>query len=152
MSWRTDTFTLRPNRGDQPTSKLFLKLDRIPGNSTAPGHADEVECSSVELGTAANAFGGNPGTSATRADAVHEVRVSAPIDRSYPKLHLACATGTHIASAVVTIERYDGARLTRTLRLTMTDVLVDSLQLANAASGDAPHMHISLLPRIVAWM
>lgn len=142
MAPKTETGVWRSNRGDPRTAKIYLKLDGIPGDSKAPRHTGEIECTTFSLEPLA---GGGSGIA--HADRPRSVYVAAPLEsKLYAKLKLASDAGTRIAKAVVTIEAYDAGRLAYTTRITMTGLLLPSVQLSGKVGGVDLTMAVELLP------
>ena len=114
----------------------FLKLDGIAGESTADGHAGEIDVLSWSWGvhhTGATAVGSGAAGSKTDFDDFHLV---ARIGVASPQLFLACATGKHVKTAELTGARVTGkGKATAFLTYTMSDVLVTAIEHGDADSG-----------------
>jgi type VI secretion system secreted protein Hcp len=116
----------------------FLKLDGIPGESRDAKHKDEIQIESFSFGESqagTMAFGGGGGAGKVKMQDFH---FAMNVNKASPKLFLACATGTHIKSAVLTA-RKAGKDQQDYLKVTLKDVLVSSYQ----TNGDA---HANSLP------
>src|SRR5499427_3742203 len=85
--------------------RLFLKIDGIDGESLQKGHEKEIELMSFSWGEQnAGSFAGNMGGGAGKVS-MQDFHYTVPINRSSPKLFLACATGEHIKSATLTCRK-----------------------------------------------
>jgi type VI secretion system secreted protein Hcp len=83
----------------------FLKIDGIDGESTQKGHEKEIELMSFSWGESnAGSFAGNMGGGSGKVS-MQDFHFTVPINKSSPKLFLACATGEHIKSAVLTCRK-----------------------------------------------
>src|SRR5919108_5685508 len=110
----------------------FLKLDGIEGESVDKAHPKEIELLSFSWGVSqagAHAPGGGAGAGkASFQDFFFTARVS----KASPKLFLACASGQHVKSAVLTCRR-SGAGQVEFLKIKLSDVLVSSYQVGGSS-------------------
>lgn len=116
--------------------RWFLKLDGIVGDSTDAAHRDEIEVQSFSWGVAnAGGSGGGGGGGAGRPT-FQDLVITARISVASPPLFLACATGRHLRTAVLTGVRGGGQGPPRdALRYDLADVLVTSVQHGDSAGG-----------------
>jgi type VI secretion system secreted protein Hcp len=106
----------------------FLKLDGIPGESTDAKHKDEIDVLAFSWGVSqAKATGSGGGGGAGKA-VFEDLLVVARTSKASPKLWLACASGQHIKSAILTC-RKPGKAPFEFLKITLTDVLVTSYEI-----------------------
>jgi type VI secretion system secreted protein Hcp len=121
----------------------FLKLDGIPGESADAKHKDEIDVLSWSWGesqpTPPTPGGGGGGAGKV---AMTDLHVSANLSKASPQLLLACATGTHVKSAVLT-GRKAGKAQAEFLTFSLSDVLVSAYQ-TGGATAEAPLDAISL--------
>jgi len=116
----------------------FLKIDTIPGESTDSKHKTEIDVLSFSFGESqagTMAFGGGGGAGKVQMQDFHFMM---NVNKASPKLFLACATGEHIKSAILTA-RKAGKDQQEYLKVTFTDLLISSFQ----TNGDA---HANSLP------
>ena len=118
----------------------FLKLPDIPGESANEGHKDEIEILSFSFG--ATQTGGTTGGAGAGKVIFSDISFTKPVDKSTPLLYLTCAQGKHIPTAVL-YGRKAGERNTDYLVITLSDVLISSVQTGGSA-GDRPTESISL--------
>ncbi len=104
----------------------FLKIDGIKGESQDKTHKDEVDVFSFSWGMSQQGTGGKGGGGGAGKVAFHDFKVTKEVDLSTPKLWDACATGKHIASAVLTCRKAGGSPI-EYWTITLTDVLVSSV-------------------------
>jgi type VI secretion system secreted protein Hcp len=101
----------------------FLKLDGVDGESQDSKHKNEIEVIAwiggvEQTGTAH--FGGGSGSGRSIH---HGFKIAKRVDKSTPKLFLACATGEHIKKAEIVV-RKAGKEQQEYLKYTLSDVLV----------------------------
>ena len=109
----------------------FLKLDGIDGESADSKHKGEIDVMSFSWGaaqTGVQATGGGGG-----AGKVHfmDFHITKKVDKSSPKLMLACADGEHLKSASFLVRKAGGEQL-EYLKIKLTDVLVSSYKSAGS--------------------
>ena len=117
------------------TTRWFLKLDGIAGESTATDHKGELDVLSFSWGVS------HPGTAQTGGGggkpSFQDLQVVTPISIASPKLFLACATGKHLKSATLVGARHLGkGKEPIALEITMEDILVTAVM--EATDPDAP--------------
>jgi type VI secretion system secreted protein Hcp len=114
----------------------FLKLDGIEGESTDHKHKGELAIQSWSIGATQGGAVDRSALGGAGAGKVHlnDFSVTTHVDKSTPKLFLACATGEHIKKAVLTC-RKAGKDQQEFLKVTMSDVLVTSYNLVGHAEG-----------------
>jgi type VI secretion system secreted protein Hcp len=123
----------------------FIKIDGIPGESTAKGKADNMDIYSFSWG-ASNpttvSSGGGLGAGKVSISGFNFMKKS---DKASPLLFLACCSGTHIASAVVTLRKAGGDTPLDYITYKFTDLMVESIQWSGSSGGDdAPTESVSL--------
>lgn len=119
----------------------FLKFDGIEGESTDQQHKGEVDVLSFHWGVsqAATACGRN-----ASKPQLHDFTFMKKTDKSSPLLFLACAEGSHIKSATLTV-RKAGERPLEFLKYRLSDVLISSyMPGGNSAADDIPMEQVSL--------
>ncbi|MBV9928139.1 MAG: type VI secretion system tube protein Hcp [Acidobacteria bacterium] len=113
----------------------FLKIDGIEGESQDSKHKGEIQLDSFSWeanndGTFSSNKGGGSGKVAMR-----DFKFTMDVNKSSPKLILACATGQHIKSAVLTC-RKAGKGQQDYLTYTLSDVLVSYYRTATPPEGN----------------
>ena len=113
----------------------FLKIDGIDGESLQTGHEKELELMSFSWGESnAGSFAGNQGGGSGKVS-MQDFHYTEPINRSSPKLFLACATGEHIKSATLTC-RKAGKTQQEFLKWKFTDLLISSYHTGGSGGAD----------------
>ena len=121
----------------------FLKIDGIPGESTDAKHKGEIDVLSWSWGETQEIAASPGGGGGTGKVAMTDVHVSANLSKASPPLLLACASGKHIKSAVLT-GRKAGKGQQEFLTFSLTDILVSSYQTGASASSEPPTDSVSL--------
>jgi type VI secretion system secreted protein Hcp len=113
----------------------FLKIDGIQGESADKTHKNEIEIESFSWGanqTGTASRGGGMGAGKVQMQDFHFVM---KVNKSSPKLMLACASGEHIKNAILTC-RKAGKEQQEYLKITFTDLLVSNYQTNGTGAGD----------------
>jgi type VI secretion system secreted protein Hcp len=122
----------------------FLKLDGIEGESQDSKHKGEIDIESWSWGetqSGTHAVGGGGGAGKVVMQDFHFVM---KVNKSSPKLILACANGQHIKDATL-IYRKAGKEQQEFLKIKFSDLLVSSYQTGGSSGSDVvPTEQISL--------
>lgn len=113
----------------------FLKIDGIPGESSDSKHKGEIDVEAWSWG-AVHPVGpaGGSGSGAGKAD-FQDLGFTARFSKASPNLMLACASGKHLKSAILSARRQDKSQA-EFLTFSLSDVLVSSYQTGGAEGGD----------------
>lgn len=117
----------------------FLKIDGIEGESQDKSHKNEIQLQSWSWGetnAGSMSFGGGGGSGKVSMQDFHFVMSA---NKATPKLVLACASGEHIKSAILTC-RKAGKEQQEFLKYTFTDILISSYQ---TSGSDSPVEQVS---------
>lgn len=122
----------------------FLKIDGIQGESQDDKHKNEIPLESWSFGESnAGSFSHGTGGGAGKVQ-MQDFHFVKKVDKSGPKLFLACAQGEHIGSALLTC-RKAGKDQQEYLKVTLKDVLVSSYRTSGSGGSDiVPLEEISL--------
>lgn len=113
----------------------YLKIEGIEGESADHKHKGEISLESFswsEHQTGTSSHGGGMGAGKV---AMQDLHFTKKVDKSSPKLILACADGEHIKKATLTC-RKAGKDQQEFMKWTLTDVLVSSYSLGGSTAGD----------------
>ncbi len=110
----------------------FLKIEGIDGESTDDKHKGEIEVMSWSWGETNAGTHGSGGGGGTGKVHIEDFHFTKHIDKSTPKLMLACATGEHLKKAVL-VCRKAGKEQQEYLKVTLSDVLVSKME---SGAGD----------------
>lgn len=110
----------------------FLRIDGIDGESADSRHKGEIDVLSFSWGVSqAGAAGPGGGGGAGKA-VLQDLNFVARTSKASPNLFLACASGKHVKSAVLTCRRAAGGKA-EFLKITLSNVLVSSHQVGGSA-------------------
>lgn len=116
--------------------RSFLKIDGIPGESADKKHKDEIDVISFSWGlTQAGSGPGRGGGAGKPSFEDFHFHFVARASKASPKLFLACASGQHITSALLTCRR-GGKTPFEFLRIKLSDVLVSSYRIEGSAPSE----------------
>lgn len=123
---------------------IFLKIDGIAGESMDSKHAGEIDIHSWAFGVNQTGdFHAGGGGGAGKAS-FHDFQFVHRVDKASPRLFLACASGEHIKSAVLTV-RKAGKEQQEYLKFTFSDLMVSSVQDGGmAGSPELPTQNVTL--------
>jgi type VI secretion system secreted protein Hcp len=124
--------------------QYFLRVDGIQGESSDDKHKGEIDVLSWSWGetqpTPPGPGGGGGGAGKVE---MSDLTVVTHVSKASPHLLLACASGKHIKSAVLT-GRKAGKGQQEFLTFSLTDILVSSYQTGASASSEPPTDSVSL--------
>ena len=112
----------------------FLQVDGIPGESADAKHRNEIEVLAFSWGVSQTGTPSSGGGGGSGKAVFDDLLVVARSSKASPLLWLACASGTHIKSAVLTCRRGSKAAL-EFLTITLSDVVVASYELDSSDDG-----------------
>jgi type VI secretion system secreted protein Hcp len=119
------------------TFDYFLRLDGIPGESTDAKHKGEIDVLSWSWGESETLppAGGGAGGGAGKVH-IEDLHVTAATSKASPRLMLACASGQHFKSAVISGHKA-GTDQVEFLKFSLTDVIVSAYRI-NASDAVPP--------------
>ena len=127
--------------GSMAAFDYFLKIDGIAGESTDSKHKDAIDVQSWSWGETQSGPSGGGGGGAGKVQ-MQDLHVTANMSKASPQLMLACASGQHVKSAILTGRRGGKAAL-EFLTFSLSDVLVSSYQ-TGGTEAEAPVDAVSL--------
>jgi type VI secretion system secreted protein Hcp len=125
----------------------FLKIDGIPGESLDSKHKGEIEVEAWSWGEANPVPPGGPGTGSGGGAGkvqMQDFNFTANTSKASPNLMLACASGKHLKSAVLTARKAGGKQAAEFLTFSLSDILVSSYQIGGAEGQVVPMDNFSL--------
>jgi len=111
----------------------FLKVEGIPGESVDVKHKDEIDVLAFSWGVSQTGTPASGGGGSGKA-VFDDLLVVARSSKASALLWLACASGTHIKTAVLTCRR-SGKSALEFLTFTLTDVVVGSYEVDSSDDG-----------------
>ena len=126
------------------SADYFLKIVNIKGESSDSKHKGEIELESWSFGgTNSATFSSGSGGGSGKVS-LQDFHFTKKVDVASVNLFVACATGQHLASAILTCRKAGGTQ-EEYLVITLTDTMVSSYQTGgHAGSGVVPSEQISL--------
>lgn len=121
----------------------FLKLEGVDGESQDSKHKNEIDLESWSWGennAGSHAYGSGGG--AGKVD-MHDFSFTMRVNKASPKLLLACASGQHIKSALLTC-RKAGKEQQEYLKIKFSDLLVSSFQTGGSSGEVVPVDQIAI--------
>ncbi len=121
----------------------FLKIDGIEGESADAKHGKEIDIlawSWGESNSGGQAYGGGGGAGKV---SMNDFTFTMRINKASPKLLLACASGEHIKSALLTC-RKAGKEQQEYLKITFSELLISNYSTGGSAGDEVPVDNISL--------
>jgi type VI secretion system secreted protein Hcp len=112
----------------------FLKIDGVEGESQDSKHKGEIDLDSWSWGETQSETSGVGGGGGAGKVSMQDFHFVTKVSKASPKLFLACATGQHLAKALLTC-RKAGKDQQEFLEVTLTDVLVSSFTTGGAEAG-----------------
>ncbi len=126
----------------------YLKIEGIPGESTARGFEGQIEVQSWSWGeTQTGAMRGREGTILADAARPQPFIITKRIDKASPLLAKALASGQHFPSATITLCRAGGEKQPY-MRYVLHDCMITSIK---PVAGDVPMEQISFNYTKVEW-
>ena len=122
---------------------IFLKINGIDGESQDSAHKNEIEVMNWgwRISQESNMHAGSGGGAGKAT--VDDLAFEHYVDRASPNLMKYCLTGKHINEATL-VARKAGGNPLEYLKITLTDVLVSSMQYAGGGGGDRTMENLSL--------
>ena len=117
-------------------TSIFARIGTIKGESRDARHKDEIEVLSWAWGLSQTGTTGHAGGGGAGKASFHDLTFTHHVDKASPLLMKACATGTHVKDATITV-RKAGKAQQEYLVITINDVLVTSVSTSVSAEGDA---------------
>lgn len=117
-------------------SDYLLKIEGIKGESTDAKHKDEIEVESFSWGcTNPGSFASAGGGGAGKVN-FQDLHFTSRVSVASPNLMIACATGQHIKSAILTV-RKAGKEQQEYYIVKLSDTLVSSYQSGGSEGSNA---------------
>jgi type VI secretion system secreted protein Hcp len=122
---------------------VFAKIGNIQGESTDEKHKNEIDVLAWSWGVTQSGSMAYGGAGGTRRASFNDFTFTHHIDKATPQLMNACATGTHIPDATITV-RKAGKGQQEYLTIKMTDVLIMSVAMSVAEDATSSAESVTL--------
>jgi type VI secretion system secreted protein Hcp len=120
----------------------FLKIDKIPGESTDKTHGKEIDLQSWSWGESNAGSHDSGGGGGAGKVAMQDFHFTMKVNKASPKLFLACASGQHIKEALLTC-RKAGKEQQEYLKIKFSELLISSYQTGGSSGAEVPVEQIS---------
>jgi type VI secretion system secreted protein Hcp len=117
----------------------FLKIDGVASESTDAKHPGEIELESYSWGESQSGTAGHGGGMGAGKVVPQDFNFVKKVDKGSPTLFIACATGQHFKSAILTARKAGGGQQ-EYFKITMSDVLISAYQVGGSAHSDVVPM------------
>ena len=124
-------------------SDIFAKIGTIKGESKDAKHKDEIDVLSWSWGVTQSGSASAGGGGGTGKASFHDFNFNHHIDKASPLLLKACATGSHIPAATITV-RKAGKSPQEYLIIKFSDVLITGVAMSAAGEGSASDENVTL--------
>jgi type VI secretion system secreted protein Hcp len=122
---------------------MFLKMDKVKGESAADGHTDEIDLLSYSWGMSqAGSMHAATGGGVSKVN-VNDIVFTHHVDAASPTLAQSCCKGTHHDSAVLTLQKAGGDKLAYMI-VTLNDVMVTQVSHGSSTGDDRMSESFSL--------
>ena len=125
---------------------VFIKFDGVDGESVDELHRGAIDVQSFSWGMSNS---GAPAGGGAGKASFQDINFTRYIDKSSPLLAKACASGKHIAKAEIFVRKSGGSG--DYYVITLTDVLVSSIDFQGDSSGSRPVESISFNFTKIEW-
>ena len=123
-------------------ASYFLKIDGIAGESLDAKHKGEIELESFSWGESQQGAAAGTGGAGAGKVQMHDFHFAMRMNKASPQLLLACASGQHLKSAILTGRR-TGKDQQEFLVIKFADVLISSYQTGGVADQPFPTDQVS---------
>ena len=124
-------------------SDIFAKIGDIKGESLDAKHKDEVEVLSWSWGVSQSGSIASGGGGGEGKASFNDFNFTHRIDKASASLMKACATGSHIKEATITV-RKAGKGQQEFLIIKMNDVLITSVQMSMSNDAKAAAENVAM--------
>ena len=122
---------------------IFAKIGDIKGESQDAKHKDEVEVLSWSWGVSQSGSVSNGGGAGQGKATFNDFNFTHHIDKASPVLLKACATGSHIKEATITV-RKAGKGQQEFLIIKMNDVIITGVQTGMSSDAATTAEHVAM--------
>jgi type VI secretion system secreted protein Hcp len=132
----TPVATVAPNLTSGGVVDIYLQVAGVTGEATDANHTGWINVQSIAGGVAnagTMAYGGGGGSGKSQWQ---DLTAQCKFDQCYPTLMQMCASGQHIPTVKISACKAGGTQV-EFLLITMTDVLISSLNLAGTQSTES---------------
>jgi len=130
----------------------YLKIDGVEGESNKKGTENQIELLSWSWGETNSGSMSHGTGGGTGRVSMQDFNFTMTVNKATPKLMLYCATGQHVASAILTCRKAGTKEQQDFLIIKFTDLLISSYQVGGSQGDDGlPVDHVSFNYAKVEW-
>lgn len=115
---------------------MFLKLDKVEGESQDDKHKGEIDVLSWNWGATQSGTGHLGGGAGSGKVNVQDLTVVKYVDKSSPNLLSLCCRGDHLPTAVLTVRKAGGSKPVEYIKITLEKVFITSCQISGTSDAD----------------
>jgi type VI secretion system secreted protein Hcp len=115
----------------------FLKIDGIQGEAADSKHRSEIDVLAWSWGVNQTATARSATGAAAGKAGVSDLKISKYVDKASVPLFTSAATGKHLKQAVLVVRKTGGKAPVEFIKVTLTDVIISSVKLANGTTDRA---------------
>lgn len=107
---------------------MYLKLDKVEGESMDAGHAKEIDLLSANFGASQTGTAHAGGGAGAGKVSIQDMVITKKVDRSSPILFSFCCKGQHIDSGVLTIRKAGGSAPLEYMKIHLEKIFITGFQ------------------------
>lgn len=115
---------------------FLLEIEGVKGESSDKKHKETIEIESFSWGCSNSGSFSSAGGGGAGKVSFQDIHFTTKVNKASPILMLSCASGKHIAKAILHVRKAGGEQQDY-YTITMNDLLVSSYQSGDAAGGDS---------------
>jgi type VI secretion system secreted protein Hcp len=111
---------------------MYLKLDKVEGESIDDGHAKEIDLLSANFGASQTGTSHSGSGSGAGKVSMQDLVISKKVDKSSPLLFWFCCNGQHIDTGVLTVRKAGGKAPLEYMKVSLANIIVTGYQQTGA--------------------
>ena len=123
---------------------MYLKLDKVDGESVDAGHTNEIDLLSANFGATQTGTAHSGGGSGAGKVSVQDLVITKKVDKSSALLFSFCCKGTHVKSGTLTVRKAGGDAPLEYLVMSFEEIIVTSFQQTGADGQEELTEQVSL--------
>jgi type VI secretion system secreted protein Hcp len=121
----------------------FLKIAEAPGESTDDKHKGEIELESFSWGALNSGSAGHGAGAGSGKVLPQDFHFVKKMDKASPVLFLACTTGQHFKSAIITARKAGGGQQ-EYMKITMEECMVSAYNVGGHGGDNVPIEQVAM--------
>jgi type VI secretion system secreted protein Hcp len=103
---------------------MYLKLDKVDGESIDAGHAKEIDLLSANFGASQTGTSHAGGGAGIGKVSIQDMTLTKKVDRASPLLFSLCCKGQHIETATLTVRKAGGKAPLEYMKINLEKVFI----------------------------